>query len=57
MKHLIPALLLLAASPALAHPGTHLHPHGTGDWLAVCIGLGLIAAASGLALYRIRARK
>ncbi|MFC4667895.1 hypothetical protein ACFO5X_04960 [Seohaeicola nanhaiensis] len=47
----------LAATPALAHPGAHLHPHGSGDWLAVVMGLVVIAAAGGLIYARNRTRK
>ncbi|MCB1339611.1 MAG: hypothetical protein KDK24_00785 [Pseudooceanicola sp.] len=47
----------LTASPALAHPGAHLHPHGSGDWLAVAMGLAVLAAAGGLAYARARSRK
>ncbi|GHF40983.1 hypothetical protein [Seohaeicola zhoushanensis] len=47
----------LAATPALAHPGAHLHPHGSGDWLALVMGLAVVAAAGGLAYARSRSRK
>ncbi|MFZ5962182.1 hypothetical protein ACOXXX_04455 [Thalassococcus sp. BH17M4-6] len=54
----IPALLLLSG-PVAAHPGAHLHPHDSGSWLAVGLGLALIASAAGLALLRApsKARK
>ncbi|KFE36214.1 peptidase M23 [Thioclava atlantica] len=32
---------LLVASPALAHPGGHMHPHGIGT--VVALGLGAAA--------------
>lgn len=40
-----------AASPALAHGGAHLHPHGYETPLLV-MGLGLIALAGALAYKR-----
>ena len=51
MKYALPLALL--ASPAIAHPGAHLHPHSVEGWV---VGLGLLAivAASAIA---IRARK
>ncbi len=42
MKYIPPMILL--ASPAFAHDGPHLHPHGAGNWLALAIGLGVVAA-------------
>ncbi len=47
---------LLAAGPALAHPGAHLHPHDGASWLAVAGGLAVIALAGGLAVARQRGR-
>jgi hypothetical protein len=38
--------LLLSALPAAAHEGAHLHPHGSGSWIAVASGLALIAVAA-----------
>ncbi|SDD95837.1 hypothetical protein [Ruegeria marina] len=54
MKHLLSLSLILLAAPVLAHEGTHMHPHGSGDWLAVSLGL----TACGLALLAgLRIRK
>ncbi|WP_147108712.1 LPXTG cell wall anchor domain-containing protein [Tateyamaria sp. syn59] len=36
---------LVMATPALAHPGPHTHPHGSEPWL-VAMGLALIAVAA-----------
>ena len=49
MKHLtiLPALLL--ASPAVAHPGLHLAPHGA-EWMPVFMGLAVIGTAAAIAL-------
>ena len=41
--------LMLLASPAAAHTGAHLHPHGGGSWLAVVLALSAIALAAVLA--------
>ncbi|MDA7427995.1 hypothetical protein PGB28_05965 [Primorskyibacter aestuariivivens] len=38
----------VSATPALAHSGAHLHPHGSGDWLTVALALGLIALAAAI---------
>ncbi|MCU9839189.1 hypothetical protein OEZ49_15545 [Ruegeria sp. WL0004] len=46
MKTMLFLPLTLIAAPAFAHDGFHLHPHGSGDWLAVSLGL----IACGLAL-------
>jgi hypothetical protein len=53
MKYALP--LILAAGPALAHPGAHLHPHAVEGWV---IGLGLLACgfAAG-AMIRARVRR
>ncbi|MBY5931775.1 LPXTG cell wall anchor domain-containing protein [Tateyamaria omphalii] len=39
------APLLAMATPALAHPGAHAHPHGSEPWI-VAMGLALIAVAA-----------
>lgn len=39
------AVLLPLAGPALAHPGAHLHPHGSEPWV-VFMGLALIVGAA-----------
>ncbi|WP_417838314.1 hypothetical protein [Tritonibacter scottomollicae] len=39
MKHL-PAMtlaLMIAAGPALAHGGAHIHPHGAEVWIALAV--------------------
>ncbi len=47
-RYIIPALTV-TAGPALAHSGAHLHPHGSGDWLTVALGL----AAAALAIFLV----
>lgn len=44
-RMLVPAFAL-TASPALAHSGAHLHPHGAGNWLTVVLALGVIGLAA-----------
>jgi len=39
------ALLTLLPGSALAHPGAHLHPHGTELTVSVVIALGAAALA------------
>ena len=41
MKYAIPFFLL--ATPALAHDGAHMHPHGIEGWV---VGLGVLVIAS-----------
>lgn len=56
MKHLplLPAALL--ATPALAHDGVHVTPHGA-EWMPVFMGLAVIGAAALVTLRaRVRAR-
>tara|TARA_R110000787_G_scaffold19617_2_gene58701 strand:- start:2193 stop:2348 length:156 start_codon:yes stop_codon:yes gene_type:complete len=49
--------VLLAASPAVAHEGIHITPHGA-EWMPVLMGLGVIAVAGGIGLLtKVRARK
>jgi len=58
MKYLAAlAATLSLASPAFAHAGPHLHPHGAGEWLTVSIFLAIVAAGGGLVYYRARNRK
>jgi len=45
MKHLMILPALILASPALAHPGVHIAPHGT-EWMPVFMGLAVIGAAA-----------
>ena len=47
------APLVLFASPALAHSGAHMHPHGVEGWV---VGLAIIAVAGTIAAVA-RARK
>ena len=51
------ASLALAATPALAHSGDHLHPHGAGNWLAICLSLVALGVAGAVAVSHIRNRK
>ncbi|UZD91461.1 hypothetical protein [Cognatishimia activa] len=46
MKFVLP--LALTATPALAHEGIHMHPHGSENWIAgvLLIGTCLIVAAA-----------
>ncbi|ETW13670.1 hypothetical protein ATO8_06556 [Roseivivax marinus] len=44
------ALTLLAAVPAEAHTGAHLHPHAGVNWLAVAGVLAIFAAAVAVLL-------
>ncbi|WP_299932314.1 hypothetical protein [uncultured Pelagimonas sp.] len=44
-------IALLAATPALAHEGAHLHPHDGGMWL------GVVAVLAGLALIVAKVRR
>jgi CHASE1-domain containing sensor protein len=61
MKRLTCLPVALLSSPALAHPGVHLAPHGA-EWMPVFMGLGVIAMAAVIVLRshvkaRARARK
>ncbi|NBV61481.1 MAG: peptidase M23 [Rhodobacteraceae bacterium] len=38
------------ATPAMAHGGAHLHPHGI-DHLGLSLGLLAVAVAAGVALW------
>ena len=49
MKPVLALLSLMLASPAWAHDGVHLHPHGAESWLPVILGSLLIAGAAVLA--------
>jgi hypothetical protein len=49
---LVPTLLI--GTPALAHDGLHLHPHGVEyGWIIACV----LGALAGLALARLRGWK
>lgn len=55
MKKLIAALPLLVATPALAHEGVHIHPHGTDPiWIPMLV-MG-VAIAALVRLARVRSR-
>ncbi len=45
MKKLIAFGMAVAATPALAHEGGHLHPHGAESWLALLPAVALIVTA------------
>lgn len=50
MKKLITTgAALLTAAPALAHPGSHMHPHGAESWLSLLPAVALIAVAGLIA--------
>lgn len=50
MKPVVIALVTLAAAPAFAHTGVHMHPHASdASWLAV-LAAGLVIAGSLVAL-------
>lgn len=56
MKNLMILPALILASPALAHPGLHIAPHGA-EWMPVFMGLAVIGTAAALALgARIKAK-
>lgn len=50
MKYLLPIMALPLATPALAHSGAHLHPHGAETWLTAVAVLGA-AAYAGWRMY------
>ncbi|MGV6811425.1 MAG: hypothetical protein ACWA47_04200 [Brevirhabdus sp.] len=54
MKKASVFILSLSASPALAHSGLHLHPHGSETIVGVLAGLAVIASAAGMAWLRKR---
>ena len=55
MRHLFPiCLLALTATPALAHGGAHMHPHGVEGWVA---SLGILALVGAAWLIAYRGRK
>ncbi|WP_343211901.1 hypothetical protein QEZ52_21795 (plasmid) [Aliisedimentitalea scapharcae] len=55
MKHALPILSTLAASPALAHSGAHIHPHEAVTWIAVI--LAAMTVGGTMTLVHIRRRK
>jgi|GEM_PF-2152931 len=46
MKFVLP--LILTATPALAHDGIHLHPHGSENWIAGAMLIGTCVFVLGL---------
>jgi len=54
MKYFITCAAMIAASPALAHPGMHLHPHGTLMASVLMIGGALASIGGAAVLYRVR---
>lgn len=54
MKYLPLLSVLFVTSPALAHEGAHIAPHGA-EWMPVFMGLAVIALAGFVGL-RTRAR-
>ena len=44
MRFLVSASLALIASPALAHEGLHVHPHGMDGALLLALGAAALAA-------------
>lgn len=57
MKTLLIALATLAASPAVAHEGAHVHPHGSEAWLALVLLSVSVSVVGTLAYLRHRSRK
>ena len=45
-------LLLLSATPALAHTGVHMHPHGSENWIAGALLVGTCLFVTGLKYLR-----
>jgi hypothetical protein len=52
MKPLLPILLTIAATPALAHRGVHLGPTGNHSGWVLMVLLGLVGLAGVTALAR-----
>lgn len=52
MTRMLAPALALTSTPALAHSGAHLHPHGAGNWLTVVLGLAVVALATALMVRR-----
>ncbi|GGF48430.1 hypothetical protein SAMN05216376_10366 [Mameliella alba] len=50
MKKLIATgAALMAAAPAMSHPGSHMHPHGAESWLSLLPAVALIVVAGLIA--------
>lgn len=46
MKFVLP--LALTATPALAHEGIHMHPHGSENWIAGAMLIGTCVFIAGV---------
>lgn len=53
MRLLAALPVLLAAAPALAHTGAHLHPHGIGEGWAV-LAASVVIGVAGIAYAKVR---
>lgn len=51
MKYVLPLLSAVVASPAVAHPATHVHSHNDGTWVTVL--LAALAVGAAVAFFRI----
>ncbi|MCA8884028.1 MAG: peptidase M23 [Rhodobacteraceae bacterium] len=49
-SYLVPAVLSVAATPALAHGGAHLHPHG----LDITAAAAILAAVGAAVAFLLR---
>lgn len=60
MKFVLPlAPIALTATPAMAHTGVHMHPHGSENWIAGALLVGtcfVVAAGRYLAAKRAERR-
>ncbi|WP_150523801.1 peptidase M23 [Roseibium sediminis] len=45
MRFLVSSTFAILASPALAHEGLHVHPHGMDSVLLLALGAAAVAAA------------
>lgn len=45
MKFVLPMLMI--ATPALAHEGVHMHPHGSENWIAGALLIGTCLFVAG----------
>ncbi|MFS4581804.1 peptidase M23 [Phaeobacter sp. C3_T13_0] len=44
--------LLMTTSPALAHEGTHVHPHGADTWLLIALIAAVVVGCATLLRHR-----
>ncbi len=51
MKYALPLMIL--STPALAHGGAHMHPHGSEGWI---VGLALVVLV-GVATFALKSTK